>query len=537
MMKPKLVLYYVAVAALLLIAAFSSLRLLNLDSVNYISIAQLYADGHWKEAVNGYWSPLFSWLLVPFVKLGIDGQVASRILMILFALGNLALGHRLVRKYAADKGTRAATIIYHLAMVPLLIVAVRGVITPDLLTVFFVLSLLTVLTGAARRKDRSRRTLVFIGLLAAAGYFAKAFLLPFFVVMGAAWFFALGEGGLTARFTDRLKRFGLVLAAFAITILPWVAALSLKYEHATTGNSGEYSLAYIGPNNVGHPGRNGLLSPPHDFSLGPMEDPSTHPYLPWSPLQSREDFEYYVDYLVNQNFEAVNRVLTTLSPYLLGVLLVLVGLLVAGKVDRRQRDFLTLIALMSLVYLSGYYALHVEGGGRYLWPVLVLSTLVTSIYAGTWYVRCQGRPRKILAILLIIALVFPAYRNLYVHDKERGYSEELSLYQAGQFVKERVEPRSRFASNVLRASTRISYYANQLSYGTTGQGVTLKDPGTLKALRDYGVEYFFYVDHPLLDNDEEGLSGFEVIGTTHVNFADHRSKFPGGPHKAYLIKL
>ena len=35
---------------------------LNSDSISYITIAQEYLKGHFTDAVNGYWSPLFSWL-------------------------------------------------------------------------------------------------------------------------------------------------------------------------------------------------------------------------------------------------------------------------------------------------------------------------------------------------------------------------------------------------------------------------------------------------------------------------------------------
>ena len=41
------------------------------DSLSYISIAQKYARGHFHDAVNWVWSPLISWLLAPFVLIGI----------------------------------------------------------------------------------------------------------------------------------------------------------------------------------------------------------------------------------------------------------------------------------------------------------------------------------------------------------------------------------------------------------------------------------------------------------------------------------
>ena len=33
------------------------------DGVNYLDVANAYARRDWRHAINGYWSPLYSWLL------------------------------------------------------------------------------------------------------------------------------------------------------------------------------------------------------------------------------------------------------------------------------------------------------------------------------------------------------------------------------------------------------------------------------------------------------------------------------------------
>src|ERR1700730_1252528 len=35
------------------------------DGVSYLDVADNYARGAWSAAINGYWSPLYSWLLAP----------------------------------------------------------------------------------------------------------------------------------------------------------------------------------------------------------------------------------------------------------------------------------------------------------------------------------------------------------------------------------------------------------------------------------------------------------------------------------------
>ena len=44
---------------------------INPDGISYISIAQKYLIGDIDNAINGHFSPLFSWLLVPFLFLSV----------------------------------------------------------------------------------------------------------------------------------------------------------------------------------------------------------------------------------------------------------------------------------------------------------------------------------------------------------------------------------------------------------------------------------------------------------------------------------
>ncbi len=57
------------------------------DEISYINIAHAYASGHWQNAINGYWSPLYSWLMVPFLIIfgfkPIYGVYISKILSVL----------------------------------------------------------------------------------------------------------------------------------------------------------------------------------------------------------------------------------------------------------------------------------------------------------------------------------------------------------------------------------------------------------------------------------------------------------------------
>src|SRR2546425_7873649 len=64
-------------------------HLISPDTISYLSIAQHYLEGDWREAVNTNWSPIFSWLLAPLLELRIPGLAAARTLC--FFSGLLAL--------------------------------------------------------------------------------------------------------------------------------------------------------------------------------------------------------------------------------------------------------------------------------------------------------------------------------------------------------------------------------------------------------------------------------------------------------------
>jgi hypothetical protein len=52
------------------------------DAISYISIAGHYLRGEWSEALNPYWTPLFSWLMIPLIGAGIPGLAGAKIVSI-----------------------------------------------------------------------------------------------------------------------------------------------------------------------------------------------------------------------------------------------------------------------------------------------------------------------------------------------------------------------------------------------------------------------------------------------------------------------
>src|SRR5688572_4382331 len=85
------VLYFLAAAW-----AVSAYRYqINPDAISYISIAQKYLAGDFGAAINAYWSPLYSWLLMPFLAIGIPALLATKVLTVFLGFGSLIAAWKL----------------------------------------------------------------------------------------------------------------------------------------------------------------------------------------------------------------------------------------------------------------------------------------------------------------------------------------------------------------------------------------------------------------------------------------------------------
>ena len=75
------------------------------DELSYINIAHEYAVGKWGDAINGYWSPLYSWLMTPFLLLGSTPLYAvyvSKIVSIIIGFFTIISVNRLSRTFELE---------------------------------------------------------------------------------------------------------------------------------------------------------------------------------------------------------------------------------------------------------------------------------------------------------------------------------------------------------------------------------------------------------------------------------------------------
>ena len=239
----------------------------NPDGVSYLSLAERWVIGDVATAVNGYWSPLYSWLLAPLLAVGVPPLLAARAVLLLAALLALLALRRLL--LAADVSPRSRGVVL-LTAVPLLVLMSGWGLYPDLLAVAVLLEALHQLTAPGFR--HGLRAPLLAGLLGGAAFLTKAFALAYF----PALLVVVGLLHLRSRSrptTVRLLRASLVAGgAFAVVAVSWIGVLSATYGELTVSTAGEFNAELIGSDGHGFQ-QPGLYPVPHPEATSAWEVP------------------------------------------------------------------------------------------------------------------------------------------------------------------------------------------------------------------------------------------------------------------------
>lgn len=357
-------------AAALVAWAFVSTDVSRADAVSYMSIAQNWATGRWGDAVNGFWSPLLSWLLVPAVWADAPMFRTAQFLSIL--IGGFALWRMqvLARRLWVSPGTIA---VLSLGTIPFLLHAVFVSLTPDLLMAALLLGYLaTLLDEELDPVSKGWR----LGAWGAAAFLAKAYALPFVVVHLGGW--------LVVRWWQRHDvRGALRSAAVAWGMIVavaggWAIPLTLRYGEPTLSTTAAYHVEVSTPGSSGHAlGWGGLLEPPNPNAVSVWEEPTVvraagpdtdevDELLAKKPARRRSSDTRLTRLATNA------RDITLTGASLVGIVIVAVGGLVfvaQAARSRRFRDPIVHVVTAVIVYCGGLMLLLVNR--RYLFSVLL----------------------------------------------------------------------------------------------------------------------------------------------------------------------
>ena len=208
----------------------------NPDTFQYLSIASKYISGDWSQALNGYWSPMISWLLTIPMLFFNDQILGFKILQVLIGLFTLWQWHRLLNRTNIQKTWK---IILLFVFIPFLIDYSLLNATPDLLFMGLLLMLLNLFIDGNLTSDRSRAFK--IGLTGALLYFTKAFGFPFFIAMTLMiiFFEAKSKNGNRLVWKNVVMLYGI----FFLICSFWIISLSLHYGHFTISEAARFNMS------------------------------------------------------------------------------------------------------------------------------------------------------------------------------------------------------------------------------------------------------------------------------------------------------
>lgn len=380
----------------LIIAAWHFRHALNPDAVAYLQIARHYADGELGLAISGHWSPLISWVIALFIKLGLPPIIAARLFMILSAVIFLLGCLRLFRESKiSDPLLRCGMWTTAMLSVPW---SVEN-ITPDLLLGALV-SFAFAEMAVARWFLMPWRALL-CGVLWGLAYLCKSVALPLGAVtaLGMILLWWKREHVNPAQI---IRTLGLTISGMALIACIWIAVLTIHYGKLTIANSASYNHSLVGPDASKHlflldQG----LRIPQAGRVTIWEDPGL-PYPDWSPLASKSNAMLQLQILAH-NVPVVFFMLTSIS--LVFPVLLVTRLACVFRPDDTGEKPIVAGALLPVFVLGALflpnYLLATEQ--RYFYCLMPLLLVAAASH------RWSDKPRwqRIIALVLAASFLIP----------------------------------------------------------------------------------------------------------------------------------
>jgi len=462
---------------------------LNPDATSYMTIAQKYAHGDFRHALNGYWAPMFSWLLMPAVWLNISMIVAAKSILAFAGLGILILLYSFMYRKGVQKMLAGfICLAAALLMMPWIILES---ITPDLLMVLWTLLLVTLLDVFLDRP--TRRMGIGLGVLGAVMYFTKGFGLFYFVgTLGAV---ALWQWRNEKQLQSVVKRYLPAAITLAVLVLPFIGAISHKYGHLTINNAGMYDHRIFGPVAMDAQPIEyaGPLIPPNSSAISAWEDPTPLAKMvpDWSILGSHAELKFFFQSVIGRNINRTLQAVGSFGPLIAFALLTIVlGCLQRGGKYRKE---FALLALATGMMALGYLLVLTQA--RYLWATALLGLMSLGLWVtGTRTKQIFNNLQiVVLGIIICSAMLLTTLQNIFNYKYiDRQY------YRVAMSLKQRLPQNAKIISDSYNQSYYDCFYLKTQCFSVVAPPA--KDTQAYYSyLKSLGITH--YIDYHTRDND------------------------------------
>ena len=222
------------------------------DGISYLDLAREMLKGDPGAYFHAYWSPLFPALLALGMKVGspfpIPLLLLAHAVVAAAALAGAAAFVFFTSEWrclllsvaeAGSRGTGTAGTLFGLSLYLFATFKLIGaqVLTPDMLVMVIVLAVAGTSCRLASGRGKAGSA-IWLGVLLAVGYFAKAAMLP----LGLLLVVLLAASRFGARM--RVHLIMLTVFVFAAFVLPYITTLSKRHDTLTFGESGRLNYAW-----------------------------------------------------------------------------------------------------------------------------------------------------------------------------------------------------------------------------------------------------------------------------------------------------
>lgn len=444
-------------------------HIINPDAICYIGIAEKYAVGDIENAVNAYWGPLLSWVLVPFLlteHTPLAALTSIKILSLIIGAFNITGLWFLSKKFRMGRTIR---LFFILSTIPLTLYFVYIKITPDLLLATCLIFYLNSIFN--QEYPEKYKFGVISGFTGALAYLSKLYALPFFLIhfilFNAIYYFK--------RYKPDKKmvknNLFIGLAVFLVISGFWALSLNEKYGELTFGTSSEYNQALIGPKvQLQDPmNNNGLNKPPNDSATSAWEDPSYIKMPGWSPFESWESFNYRLNIIWNN----ILQTLTFLYEFsIITFFILILAVIILFKSSNSEHKFkIASLLVTMIIFTIGYWIIRVEP------RLLILIYFLIPLLAG--YLLCIIKEKfkindKIItaiAAMVFVLLVISPIITLY-----ETTNTDNEAYEFSKVLQENYQVHGNIASNTNRRLTLfMAYYLGAQYYGNVKFNANIGD--------------------------------------------------------------
>ena len=470
------------------------------DATLYLSIAEKYVQGDIKNAINGYWGPLLSWLLIPFLYFGATHLFAINALNLIFGLLTIVGIWKLSFRFEISDKIRGIILI---PLVPIL--QFISLIQP---MDFLLLCILVYYLNIVFNKDfpGSLSHAAAAGILGALAYFSKPYGFPFFIshfiLINMCHYF---ETSSKERWQKVLRGFIVGFMLFSLLSGVWIGLISNKYGHLTFSNMGRGVFSGLGPGSLhktlekGDPiFFEGFFPPPNETAFIIYEDPSHARKKTWNPLESKSSFKHFVSNFTENIFEAI-RTYESYSRLSIAIVIAYILFLFFHPFNNLLSQRALLYPLLTmLLYTGGYMPFHFES--RYLWIVSILLLLMGGKVLNELF-EYDFFKKKALRVILIVFFILSFGLTPLRASIDMGKNNiNKEMYKLGTELDNRCSIRGNIASNRQKIQLsihdswhntfRLAYWLKSRYFGQPREGIS--DADLRGELIKHDIDYYFF---------------------------------------------